>query len=74
MTSPFSVAACRVMAFELAQVQEEVYVLAERHRGQTVSTRKSFPGGSGNKPLDVIGKYCETAFWECIADKRIYDS
>jgi hypothetical protein len=59
-------AACRVMAFELAQVQEEVYVLAERHRGQTLSTRKSFPGDSGNKPLDVIGEYCETTLTESI--------
>ena len=59
-------ATCRIVAYELALMQEEVQVCAERHRGQTTSTRRSFPGDSVEKKLDVFGNYCEKTLTEAI--------
>ena len=52
-------AVCRALAYELNMMQEETHVSAERHRGQAVSVRRSFPGNSSDKKLDVFGTYCE---------------
>jgi hypothetical protein len=59
-------ATCRVVAFELAAMQEEVQVCAERHRGQTASTRRSFPKDSVEKKVDVFGNYCEATLTQAI--------
>jgi hypothetical protein len=47
----------RTVAYELAVMQEEVHVCAESRRGQTTSTRLSFPGNSSDKKLDAFGNY-----------------
>jgi hypothetical protein len=49
-------AACRTVSYELAMMQEEVHICAERHKGQTTSKRRSFPGNSGDsdKKLEVL--------------------
>ena len=59
-------ATCRVVAYELSVMQEEVQVCAERHRGQTASTRRSFPGDSVEKKVDVFGNYCERTLTQAI--------
>jgi len=59
-------ATCRVVAYELAVMQEEVQVCAERHRGQTASTRRSFPADSVEKKLDVFGNFCEATLTQAI--------
>ena len=59
-------AASRAVAYELEMMQEEVHVCAERHTGQTASTRRSFPGNSGDKKLDVFGNFCEATITQAI--------
>ena len=50
---------------EMACAQEDVYVDAERHRGNEVTKRKAFPG-SEEKPLDVMGSYCEATLADSV--------
>jgi hypothetical protein len=52
-------AACRTTAWELAVMQEEVYVYSQRLRHNTDSTRRSFRARQ-DKLLDSFGSYCET--------------
>ena len=54
-------------------MQEEVHICAERHKGQTTSKRRSFPGNSGDsdKKLDVFGNYCERTVTQAIHAKSI---
>jgi hypothetical protein len=47
----------RTLAYELNMMQEETQVYAERHPGQAASVRRSFPGNSSDKKLDVFGTY-----------------
>ena len=67
-------ATCRLVASELAMMQEEVHVCAKRHKGQTENTRRSFPGNSRRqdedagkeKKLDVFGIFCEATLTQAI--------
>ena len=53
-------------SYELEMMSHNgVYVNAERHSGGTNSTRKSFPG-TKDKPLEVLGSYCETTLTHAI--------
>ena len=63
-------AVARMASNELAAMAESVQVAAQRHRGQTASTRRSFPGNSGDesekKLVDVFGSFCEKTVTQAI--------
>jgi hypothetical protein len=52
-------------AFEIEMAQTGVYVQAERHKGNTVSKRKSLPGNE-QKRLDAIGSVCASTLTDAI--------
>ena len=52
-------------AFEIAMAQTGVYIQAERHKGKTVSKRRTFPGNE-QKRLDAIGSVCASTLTDAI--------
>lgn len=52
-------AVANMAAQEFTLAQEALYVSAVRHKGGETTKRKAFPG-SNEKPMEVLGSYCES--------------